>query len=167
MLPALAADSGLLGTTEGRAQIAQEPAINPGNATVNLWRNAKGARDILGPDSRSQPIRGVIGQGNDFLFRIEGADMAAGTEDFLIDHPGVICQPSPDSGLHPGTPGEFGRHVGHAATEYYSDYGVYDVKMTVPGNFVLGATGRQVDRKENSDGTVTYTYHQKDVVRWS
>jgi hypothetical protein len=55
----------------------------------------------------------------------------------------------------------------HAGTEFYSDYGVYDVQMTVPEHFVLGATGKRVDRKENADGTVTYSYHQDDVHAFS
>jgi len=58
-------------------------------------------------------------------------------------------------------------HQFHAGTEFYSDYGIYDVQMTVPGNFVLGATGKQVERKENTDGTVTYAYHQDDVHAFS
>ena len=32
-------------------------------------------------------------------------------------------------------------HQFHAATEFYADYGVYDVRITVPRNFVVGATG--------------------------
>ena len=32
-------------------------------------------------------------------------------------------------------------HQFHAATEFYSDYGVYDVRITVPRGFVVGATG--------------------------
>ncbi len=54
-------------------------------------------------------------------------------------------------------------HQFHSSTEFYSDYGNYDVAMTVPGGFVLGATGRQVDKTENSDGTVTFRYQQADV----
>ena len=54
-------------------------------------------------------------------------------------------------------------HQYHASTEYFSDYGVYDVSITVPEEFVLGATGRQVDRVENGDGTVTYRHEQADV----
>lgn len=51
----------------------------------------------------------------------------------------------------------------HAATEFYSDYGVYDVEMTVPEGWVLGATGREVDRRQNGNGTVTHRYQQDDV----
>ncbi|MCH7665815.1 MAG: M1 family metallopeptidase [Acidobacteria bacterium] len=51
----------------------------------------------------------------------------------------------------------------HAATEFYSDYGVYDVEMTVPEGWVLGATGREVERRQNQNGTVTHRYQQDDV----
>ncbi len=54
-------------------------------------------------------------------------------------------------------------HQYHAATEYYSDYGVYDVAMTVPSGWVLGATGREVERRDNGDGTTTHRYRQEDV----
>ena len=54
-------------------------------------------------------------------------------------------------------------HEFHAGTEFYSDYGVYDVSMTVPEEFVVGATGREVERRANSDGTATHRYVQEDV----
>jgi hypothetical protein len=54
-------------------------------------------------------------------------------------------------------------HQFHVATEFYSDYGVYDVHMTVPEGYVVGATGREVDHTDNPDGTVTHHYHEEDV----
>jgi hypothetical protein len=51
----------------------------------------------------------------------------------------------------------------HAATEFYSDYGTYRVSMTVPDKWVLGATGTEVERKANQDGTATHVYQQDDV----
>ncbi len=51
----------------------------------------------------------------------------------------------------------------HAATEFYADYGVYDVSLTVPRHYVVGATGREVSRRENADGTVTLRFFQEDV----
>ncbi len=54
-------------------------------------------------------------------------------------------------------------HQFHAATEFFSDYGVYDVTMTVPERFVLGATGRLLNRGANDDGTVSYRHVQEDV----
>ena len=58
-------------------------------------------------------------------------------------------------------------HQFHASTEFYSDYGVYDVRITAPAGFVLGATGRETDRRENPDGTMTWRYQQEDVHDFS
>ncbi|MFQ5789096.1 MAG: M1 family peptidase, partial [Acidobacteriota bacterium] len=54
-------------------------------------------------------------------------------------------------------------HQFHAGTEFYSDYGVYDVSMTVPTTYVVGATGTEVAQTENPDGTTTHRYQQADV----
>ena len=54
-------------------------------------------------------------------------------------------------------------HQFHASTEFFSDFGVYDVSLTVPGKWPLGATGVETKRFENTDGTTTYRYVQEDV----
>jgi hypothetical protein len=54
-------------------------------------------------------------------------------------------------------------HQFHAATEFYADFGVYDVRITVPTPFIVGATGRQTMKTDNGDGTTTHRYHQEDV----
>ena len=54
-------------------------------------------------------------------------------------------------------------HQFHASTEFFSDYGIYDVRITVPQGWAVGATGAEQDRNENADGTTTHTYHQEDV----
>jgi Peptidase family M1 domain len=54
-------------------------------------------------------------------------------------------------------------HQFHANTEFYSDYGRYDVRMTVPTGWVLGATGLEQRRTNNGDGTTTHHYFQDDV----
>jgi hypothetical protein len=59
--------------------------------------------------------------------------------------------------------GGWNNHQFHAGTEFFSDYGVYDVSMTVPADYVLGATGVEVERRDNGDGTVTHRYEQADV----
>ncbi len=51
----------------------------------------------------------------------------------------------------------------HASTEFFSDYGNYDVALTLPRGFVLGATGRRAEAKDNPDGTETVRYLQEDV----
>jgi hypothetical protein len=59
--------------------------------------------------------------------------------------------------------GRWNCHQFHAGTEFFSDYGVYDVKITVPSNYVLGATGRLAEKIENADGTTTHRHVQADV----
>jgi len=54
-------------------------------------------------------------------------------------------------------------HQFHASTEFYSDYGMYDVRMTVPAGFVVGASGREMERTANRDGTETYRYVGEDI----
>ncbi len=53
-------------------------------------------------------------------------------------------------------------HQFHAGTEFFSDYGEYDVSITVPSAFVVGATGRESERKEIG-GKTTYRFRQSDV----
>jgi hypothetical protein len=59
--------------------------------------------------------------------------------------------------------GQWNCHQFHASTEFFSDYGVYDVKITAPSNYVVGATGRLVEKTNNSDGTTTHRHVQADV----
>lgn len=54
-------------------------------------------------------------------------------------------------------------HQFHAATEFYSDYGTYDVSMTVPRGFIVGASGHEDQRSDNADGTMTYRYREEDI----
>ncbi len=54
-------------------------------------------------------------------------------------------------------------HQFHASTEFFADYGVYDVSMTVPRGWVVGATGIEQSHRNNSDGTTTWRYLEEDV----
>ena len=54
-------------------------------------------------------------------------------------------------------------HQFHVATEFYADYGIYDVRITVPAGWTLGATGVEQDVRDNGDGTATHHYYQEDV----
>ena len=49
------------------------------------------------------------------------------------------------------------------STEFFADFGVYDVQMTVPTGWVVGATGKEQNRTDNGDGTTTHRYVQEDV----
>lgn len=48
-------------------------------------------------------------------------------------------------------------------TEFYADFGVYDVRLTVPEGWVVGATGQEVSSTGNGDGTTTHQFVQADV----
>lgn len=59
--------------------------------------------------------------------------------------------------------GKWNCHQFHANSEFFADYGVYNVRMTVPEKNVVGATGLLVEKKTNGDGTATHFYHAEDV----
>jgi len=59
--------------------------------------------------------------------------------------------------------GAWNCHQYHNTTEFFADFGVYDVKLTVPQNEVIGASGVEVGSVSNSDGTKTVTYHGDDI----
>lgn len=54
-------------------------------------------------------------------------------------------------------------HQFHSATEFYSDYGVYDVELTLPERFIVGATGKLQSSEPQEDGTATHRYLAEDV----
>jgi Peptidase family M1 domain len=54
-------------------------------------------------------------------------------------------------------------HQFHAGTEFYADYGVYDVRIKVPRGWIVGATGRERQRTDHPNGTTTHHYTQEDV----
>ncbi|MEP7310785.1 MAG: M1 family metallopeptidase [Acidobacteriota bacterium] len=58
-------------------------------------------------------------------------------------------------------------HQFHAGTEFFADYGVYDVKLTVPQSWTVGATGVERERRDNPDRTTTHRYYQEDVHDFS
>ena len=59
--------------------------------------------------------------------------------------------------------GNWNCHQFHVGTEFFADFGVYDVRMTVPRGWPLAATGRERERTDNGDGTTTHRYYQEDV----
>jgi len=54
-------------------------------------------------------------------------------------------------------------HQFHAHSEFFSDYGDYQVSLTVPGRFVVGASGSLVKRNIDADGTKTVVFSQKGI----
>ncbi|MBV9085543.1 MAG: hypothetical protein JOZ62_22945, partial [Acidobacteriaceae bacterium] len=58
--------------------------------------------------------------------------------------------------------GQWNCHQYHATSEFYADFGTYDVNLTVPSNEVIGATGVMV-KKETFGSTTRYSFHQDRV----
>jgi len=59
--------------------------------------------------------------------------------------------------------GQWNCHQFHVGTEFFSDFGIYDVRMTVPRGWPVAATGRQRERTDHPNGTTTHRYYQEDV----
>jgi len=63
--------------------------------------------------------------------------------------------------------GAWNAHPFYAWTEFFADFGVYDVRLTLPRGFVVGATGRLAERHENADLSETFHFVQEDVHDFS
>jgi hypothetical protein len=59
--------------------------------------------------------------------------------------------------------GAWNCHQYHATTEFFADFGVFDVKLTLPQYEVAGASGVKVAEVNNPDGMKTLTYHGDDI----
>ncbi|MGB2960425.1 MAG: M1 family metallopeptidase [Bacteroidota bacterium] len=85
-------------------------------------------------------------------------------EDFFM-----VGQWFPKIGVYEPAPGRdqssgsWNCHQFHANTEFYADFGVYDVEITVPDRYTVGATGTSGSERYNGDGTKTIFYHAEDV----
>jgi hypothetical protein len=54
-------------------------------------------------------------------------------------------------------------HELHFNSEFYADFGSYDVSLTVPGDYTVGAVGQQQGAPQSADGKTTYRFTQDDV----
>jgi len=59
--------------------------------------------------------------------------------------------------------GAWNCHQFHADTEFFADFGTYDVRLTLPQNEVVGASGEEISSVNHSDGTKTMTFHGEDI----
>jgi hypothetical protein len=59
--------------------------------------------------------------------------------------------------------GQWNCHQFHSDTEFFADFGVYDVKLTLPRNQVVGASGVEEATVQNDDGTKTVSFHGEDI----
>ncbi|HJR72939.1 MAG TPA: M1 family metallopeptidase [Luteimonas sp.] len=54
-------------------------------------------------------------------------------------------------------------HEFHMHSEFYADFGEYDVRITVPKGYTVGATGEETGAPVERDGKVTHRFVQGDV----
>jgi hypothetical protein len=58
---------------------------------------------------------------------------------------------------------EWNCHQYHADTEFFSDFGTYNVNLTLPQRYIVGASGIQTGEQANSDGTRTLSFRGEDI----
>jgi hypothetical protein len=73
------------------------------------------------------------------------------------------------AGLRGTIQGRWNCHQFHATSEFYADYGVYEVTIRLPQEYIVAATGVKIAEKAESDGTKSLTYYCEDVhdFAWS
>ena len=54
-------------------------------------------------------------------------------------------------------------HEFHFNSEFYADFGLFDVRMTVPSDYTVGAVGEQQGAPVQANGKTTYHFTQGDV----
>ena len=59
--------------------------------------------------------------------------------------------------------GAWNCHQFHASTEFFADFGTFDVKLTLPAHWNVGGSGLQTAEHDNGNGTQTVTFHAEDV----
>jgi len=59
--------------------------------------------------------------------------------------------------------GAWNCHQFHYTTEFFADFGTYDVKLTVPQNYIVGSSGDELSSVANPDGTKTLTLRGEDI----
>lgn len=68
------------------------------------------------------------------------------------------------AGMRYAVKSEWNCHQFHRHSEFYSNHSVYDVKITVPSDYVVGTGGMLLEETENPDSTKTLTCRAEDIV---
>src|SRR5262245_32707548 len=66
------------------------------------------------------------------------------------------------AGMRGRAAGGWNCHTFHAESEFYADFGNFDVTITVPSRFIVGAVGKRLSEEKKGDLT-TYRYVQENV----
>ncbi len=150
-----------------KLQIVGGPDLTPAIAFVHPDDDNSADRTVIRV-ALPQPIppHGTLELSVDFISKLPPrTSRRTGYDDDYI----LVAQWFPKIGVYEGA-GERGRKEGgwnchqyHAKTEFYADYGSWDVDLTVPSNYVVGATGFLRRTQDNPDRTTTFSFHQDDV----
>jgi hypothetical protein len=69
------------------------------------------------------------------------------------------------AGMRYSTKGEWNCHQFHATSEFYSNHSLYDVKITLPQNYITATCGMLVEKDSVSTGeNKTLTFRAEDIV---
>lgn len=70
------------------------------------------------------------------------------------------------AGMRYATTGAWNCHQFHATSEFYSNHSLYDVKITVPREYVVGSCGLLMSENDSDSvgGTKILTYRAEDIV---
>ncbi|MFY9549879.1 MAG: M1 family metallopeptidase [Thermoanaerobaculia bacterium] len=66
------------------------------------------------------------------------------------------------AGMRGREAGGWNCHAFHAYSEFYADFGDFDVSIDVPSRFLIGATGKRIAERKTGDRTIS-RYVQRDV----
>ena len=93
----------------------------------------------------------------DFQSKIpKGASRTGYVGDFYF-----IAQWFPKMGVY--IDGAWNCHQYHMPGEFFADFGNYEVEITVPQNYIIGASGIPLGETSNPDGTKTIKFHAEDI----
>ena len=68
------------------------------------------------------------------------------------------------AGMRYALTGGWNCHQFHAHSEFYSNHSVYDVKISVPENYIVGSCGLLIGTDENEEGMKTFSFRAEDIV---
>jgi hypothetical protein len=70
-------------------------------------------------------------------------------------------------GMRYATKGAWNCHQFHVNSEFYANHSVYDVKITVPKEYIVGTGGLVLDEREIDGGRKTITTRAEDIVDYA
>jgi len=68
------------------------------------------------------------------------------------------------AGMRFAKTGQWNCHQYHPTTEYYANFGNYNVSINAPNAFIVGASGTRTKVEKQSDQTSTHHFHGEDII---